>query len=73
MNDRSIVKEYLVFESNIESPVGVVDDYDVDDNEDNDEHKNLHEIRVDSHLCSLVQIELLASHLTSEKIRYYNL
>ena len=45
-----------MFESDIKTPVGVVDDEDVDDNEDDDEHKNLHEIRVESHLCSLLQI-----------------
>ena len=73
MNDGSILHDYLVLESDIETPVGVVDDDDVDDNEDDDEHKNLHEIRVESHLCSLLQIELFASHLTNGNISIYNL
>ena len=71
MNDGSIIKYYLVFECDIETFVGVVNDDDVDNNEDNYEHKDLHEVGVEPHLCSMLQIDLLTSHLPWGKIIHY--
>lgn len=70
MNDRSIVQDYLMLECDTETSVGVMNDDDMDDNEDDDKHKDLHEIGDDSHHCSFLQIDLVTSHLTSGKIMY---